>query len=278
MKLRTTLVRGGGDAEDVLINADADATVGDLARTLVENDPRGGGSVATEVTLEAFGTIAQGAGEVLDAEATVSHVQLGAGSAVRVVPADYQPRNALGEVTIVSGPGAGTTVSIDRGVITIGRDPECDVVLDDPLVSKRHARLEIGQGRVELVDLNSANGILVDGAPVTYLTATDGRIDAVLGDTRVQIVAHADTTGTPATWRQVPFVRSPRVEARYLGEELPGTDLPSPAQPQVFPWLAMIAPAIMGLVLFQVTKSTMSLVFVAASPLLMLGTWLTSRL
>mgnify|MGYP002652107090 CR=1 FL=1 len=39
-------------------------------------------------------------------------------------------------------------------------------VLDDPLVSKRHARLEIGQGRVELVDLNSANGILVGGAPV----------------------------------------------------------------------------------------------------------------
>ncbi|MCT9002232.1 FtsK/SpoIIIE domain-containing protein [Microbacterium memoriense] len=279
MKLRTTLVRSGGDAEDVVITADADATVGDLARTLVENDPRGGGSVGTEVTLEAFGTIAQGAGEVLDAEATISHVQLGAGSAIRVVPADYQPRHALGEVTIVSGPGAGTVISLDRGVITIGRDPDCDVVLDDPLVSKRHARLEIGQGRVELVDLNSANGILVGGAPVTYLTATDGRIDAALGDTRLRIVARTDTaTAAPATWRQVRFVRSPRVEARYLGEELPGTDLPSPSQPQVFPWLAMIAPAIMGLVLFQVTGSTMSLVFVAASPLLMLGTWLTSRL
>ncbi|MGO8608779.1 hypothetical protein ACC848_38050, partial [Rhizobium johnstonii] len=112
--------------------ADADATVGDLARTLVENDPRGGGSVGTEVTLEAFGTIAQGAGEVLDAEATISHVQLGAGSAVRVVPADYQPRHAIGEIRIVSGPGAGAVISIDRTVVTIGRDPECDVVLDDP--------------------------------------------------------------------------------------------------------------------------------------------------
>lgn len=281
MKLRTTLVRPGttADAEDIVINADADATVGDLARTIAETDPGSNGAPGHEVTLEAFGTIAQGPGEVLDAAASIAHVQLAAGSAIRVVPADYQPRQAVGEVTIVSGPGAGTTVPLNRAVVVIGRDPSCDIVLDDPLVSKRHARLEVGQGRAELVDLNSANGILVDGAPVTYLTAADGRIDAVLGDTRVQIAARTDASAAVAkTWRQVPFVRSPRVESRYLGEELPGTDLPAPAQPQMFPWLAMIAPLIMGVVLFVVMKNPMALVFVAASPLLMLGTWLTTRL
>ncbi|RLK52380.1 FtsK/SpoIIIE domain-containing protein [Microbacterium telephonicum] len=278
MKLRTTLVRTAGEAEDVVITADADATVGDLARTLVEVDPRGAGRVDGEVTLEAFGTIAEGPGEVLDAAAGVAHVQLAAGSAVRVVPAGYQSRRSVGELHIVSGPGAGETVALDRSVLTIGRDPSCDIVLDDPLVSKRHARLEIGQGRAELIDLNSANGILVDGAPVTYLTAADGQIDAVLGETRVRIVASAPDAAAPATWRQIPFVRSPRVEARYLGEELPGTDLPAPPAPQMFPWLAMIAPVVMGLALFFIMKSPMALVFVAASPLLMLGTWLTTRL
>ncbi|WP_295777518.1 FtsK/SpoIIIE domain-containing protein [uncultured Microbacterium sp.] len=280
MKLRTTLVRPGGEPEDLVINADADATVGDLARTIAELDPRGGGAAAgDEVTLEAFGTIAPGPGEVLDAAASVSHVQLGAGSAVRIVPTGYQPPQKLGDVEIASGAGAGTTIPLQRGVVIIGRDPQCDIVLDDPLVSKRHARLEVGQGRAELVDLNSANGILVDGAPVTYLTAADGQIDAVLGDTRLRITAApADATAAPSTWRQVPFVRSPRVEARYLGEELPGTDLPAPPAPQMFPWLAMIAPVIMGLVLFFVMKQPYALVFVAASPLLMLGTWLTTRL
>lgn len=278
MKLRTTLVRPGGEPEDLVINADADATVGDLARTIAEVDPRGGGDPREDVTLEAFGTIAQGPGEVLDAAASVAHVQLGAGSAIRVVPAGYQPRQRVGEVEIVSGPGAGTTIPLERTVVIIGRDPQCDIVLDDPLVSKRHARLEVGQGRAELVDLNSANGILVDGAPVTYLTAADGEIDAVLGDTRVRITAAGDATVAPSTWRQVPFVRSPRVEARYLGEELPGTDLPAPPAPQMFPWLAMIAPVIMGAVLFFVMRNPMALVFVAASPLLMLGTWLTTRL
>lgn len=279
MKLRTTLVRPGGEPEDLVINADADATVGDLARTLTEVDPRGGIPTHDEVTLEAFGTIAQGPGEVLDAAASVAHIQLGAGSAIRVVPAGYQPRQTIGEIEIVSGPGAGTTVPLERSVVIIGRDAACDIVLDDPLVSKRHARLEVGQGRAELVDLNSANGILVDGAPVTYLAAADGEIDAVLGDTRLRITAAAgDATAAPSTWRQVPFVRSPRVEARYLGEELPGTDLPAPPAPQMFPWLAMIAPVIMGAVLFFVMKNPMALVFVAASPLLMLGTWITTRL
>lgn len=283
MKLRTTLVRPtsgpGTDAEDIVINADADATVGDLAHTLAAVDPRGAGEQDAELTLEAFGTIAQGPGEVLDAAASIAHVQLAAGSAVRVVPAGYQSRQRVGELTIVSGPGAGTTVPLERSVVVIGRDPQCDVVLDDPLVSKRHARLEIGQGRVELVDLNSANGILVGGAPVTYLTAADGEIDAVLGETRVRITARTDAEASaPSTWRQVSFVRSPRVEARYLGEELPGTDLPAPPAPQMFPWLAMIAPVIMGAVLFAVMRNPMALVFVAASPLLMLGTWLTTRL
>ncbi|PZU44350.1 MAG: cell division protein FtsK [Microbacterium sp.] len=278
MKLRTTFVRPGGEPEDLVITADADATVGDLAQTIAELDPRRAGTPAAhEVTLEAFGTIAQGPGEVLDAAASIAHVQLGAGSAVRVVPAGYQPRQSLGEVRIVSGPGAGTTVPLTRAVVVIGRDPACDIVLDDPLVSKRHARLEVGQGRAELIDLNSANGILVDGAPVTYLTAADGEIDAVLGDTRVQISTRTDAAA-PSTWRQVPFVRSPRVEARYLGEELPGTDLPAPPAPQMFPWLAMIAPVLMGAVLFAVMRNPMALVFVAASPLLMLGTWVTTRL
>ncbi len=213
----------GGEAEDLVINADADATVGDLARTIAELDPRGGGAAAgDEVTLEAFGTIAPGPGEVLDARgirlARPAGCGLGRAHRADRLSASAEARRRRDRL----GCGAGTTIPLQRGVVIIGRDPQCDIVLDDPLVSKRHARLEVGQGRAELVDLNSANGILVDGAPVTYLTAADGQIDAVLGDTRLRITAApADATAAPSTWRQVPFVRSPRVEARYLGEELP---------------------------------------------------------
>jgi hypothetical protein len=56
----------------------------------------------------------------------------------------------------------------------LGRDPECDVVLDDPRVSKRHAALTaLGEGWV-LEDLGSKNGSSVDGRPASGQPLLDG--------------------------------------------------------------------------------------------------------
>jgi pSer/pThr/pTyr-binding forkhead associated (FHA) protein len=52
----------------------------------------------------------------------------------------------------------------------VGRDPGCDLVIDDDRVSRRHARLRFdGQGW-ELSDLGSKNGTLVDGVPAASPT------------------------------------------------------------------------------------------------------------
>jgi ABC-type multidrug transport system ATPase subunit/ABC-type multidrug transport system permease subunit len=50
--------------------------------------------------------------------------------------------------------------------IRIGRHPDCDLVLDSPLVSRFHAELEVGSEGALLRDLNSANGTFVDGRRV----------------------------------------------------------------------------------------------------------------
>jgi pSer/pThr/pTyr-binding forkhead associated (FHA) protein len=42
--------------------------------------------------------------------------------------------------------------------ITIGRLPDNDVVLDDPMVSGRHAEITVKDGRATITDLNSRNG------------------------------------------------------------------------------------------------------------------------
>jgi Protein of unknown function (DUF3662)/FHA domain len=54
---------------------------------------------------------------------------------------------------------------LDR-TLTIGRAKENDVVLSDPRVSRRHARIEAGAGTPTLVDLGSTNGTFVNGARV----------------------------------------------------------------------------------------------------------------
>ena len=60
----------------------------------------------------------------------------------------------------------GRRVGIADEVVTIGRLPECAVVLDDPNVSRRHAQLRREGEYVVVVDLGSTNGTKVNGIPV----------------------------------------------------------------------------------------------------------------
>jgi hypothetical protein len=48
----------------------------------------------------------------------------------------------------------------------IGRSRDCDISLDDPNVSRRHAEIRQEDGAYWVVDLNSTNGIEVNGAKV----------------------------------------------------------------------------------------------------------------
>jgi ABC-type multidrug transport system ATPase subunit/pSer/pThr/pTyr-binding forkhead associated (FHA) protein len=57
---------------------------------------------------------------------------------------------------------------LDAGPVTIGRIPGNTVVVDDLLVSRRHAAVRIVEpGRAEVTDLGSRNGVFVNGHPVT---------------------------------------------------------------------------------------------------------------
>lgn len=71
----------------------------------------------------------------------------------------------MGVLRAIAGPLSGQEFPISSGQVVLGRDSVSDVVLADPMVSKRHARIETGQ-YIEVVDLNSANGVLVDGVAV----------------------------------------------------------------------------------------------------------------
>jgi pSer/pThr/pTyr-binding forkhead associated (FHA) protein len=51
-----------------------------------------------------------------------------------------------------------------RGSLSVGRNPNADITLDGPLVSRTHARiLVLGDGSVAVEDLHSTNGVYVNG-------------------------------------------------------------------------------------------------------------------
>lgn len=48
----------------------------------------------------------------------------------------------------------------------IGRDESCELFIDDPLVSRRHAEVRFEDGRWWVIDLGSRNGTRLDAQPV----------------------------------------------------------------------------------------------------------------
>lgn len=84
---------------------------------------------------------------------------------------------------IQAGPqgSAGREFALDRPLMMIGRRGGQDIVLNDPSVSRAHARIETAPDEVAIVDLGSTNGTLVNGRPA-------GRVRVLLraGD-RIQI-------------------------------------------------------------------------------------------
>ena len=75
--------------------------------------------------------------------------------------------SGLAELTIVRGPSTGERFILDIPEVTIGRDPNCEVFLNDRTVSRRHAHLSIQGGRAIIEDLGSLNGTWVDDAIVS---------------------------------------------------------------------------------------------------------------
>jgi hypothetical protein len=57
-------------------------------------------------------------------------------------------------------------VDLEPGAFTIGRSPSCNITLEDPLVSRTHARITVLDDHAVLDDLGSRNGTLVNGEPV----------------------------------------------------------------------------------------------------------------
>ena len=57
-------------------------------------------------------------------------------------------------------------IALNLGQFRIGRSLICDLPLDDPLVSRTHAVLEVAHDRIELRDLGSRNGVRVNGERV----------------------------------------------------------------------------------------------------------------
>lgn len=88
-------------------------------------------------------------------------------------------------VEVRSPGGTAVLVVVDRR-LELGREAS-DIVVSDPLASRRHAAIDVADGVVSVEDLGSSNGTLVNGAAVTAPTPLRPGDVALIGDTELRL-------------------------------------------------------------------------------------------
>jgi S1-C subfamily serine protease len=113
----------------------------------------------------------------------------------RVVSPVSAPAGApmmLGKFTILNGPRAGERLALGGSGIRLGRESAmCEIVLENPKVSRLHAEVVSIDGKVLLIDRNSSNGTYVNDQKIDKRFLKDGDIIYFGGRNAVAVAFHA---------------------------------------------------------------------------------------
>lgn len=101
----------------------------------------------------------------------------------------------------------------ERQPLVVGRAGHCDLVLDDEIASREHVRLEIVDGKLHVVDLQSRNGVLLNGTEVIDAQEVHHGDHLTIGQTSLTIVQQEH--------EPTPSERAPR---RYRSSEIDVTE------------------------------------------------------
>ncbi len=85
-----------------------------------------------------------------------------------------------------------------QGPWSIGRSQENDVVISDPNVSRRHARISRQDNGFVIEDLGSTNGTMLDGVPIDRERIDNGD-ELTFGQTTARFVRRSETSGGAST-------------------------------------------------------------------------------
>ena len=85
-------------------------------------------------------------------------------------------------LVLTKGPIEGARYPVEMDGLTIGRDEECSVVLDDSNVSRFHARLVFHNAAIWVQDAGSRNGVFLNGKRVVRHKQLSPGDELVIGD------------------------------------------------------------------------------------------------
>jgi len=103
-----------------------------------------------------------------------------------------------------------------QGLMAIGRSASCQLVVDDALVSRRHAQIVVSVDSATITDLGSANGVFVNGERLTGSRSLVAGDRILIGKQEMILRSAASTSLVPDSAPQ-----------RFTAETLHGMDVRS---------------------------------------------------
>jgi pSer/pThr/pTyr-binding forkhead associated (FHA) protein len=137
----------------------------------------------------------------------------------------------VADVSLVvrEGSSAGSEHPVE-GSLTLGREQDADLVLDDTGISRRHAAVQIEDGDATVRDLGSSNGTFVNGERVEGPRRLGEGDQIQLGDTVLEV------RFSPEKTRVVPPPAGPtEVHAKPAHEPSPADRQPAPPRADTWP-------------------------------------------
>lgn len=96
-----------------------------------------------------------------------------------------------------------------KEIMTIGRDPENDITIDDRKASRKHCRIEYNEPTYQVIDLNSTNGTYIDKKKLLpgISTIWQANTSLLIGDTWFRLIPKEKTLKVQSnikTTKQIP--------------------------------------------------------------------------
>ncbi|HST46860.1 FtsK/SpoIIIE domain-containing protein [Jatrophihabitans sp.] len=262
MRVKLTL-RSPEDERDVEVIAEGGATAGQLAPLF--------GGVLGAATGSLFND-----GRLLSAQASLGEPGLRSGCVITMGAGTRRPSPADSalQLRVVSGPDSGRTIGLPRGRHLIGRSKEAQLDLADPDVSRRHAELRVELDGVSVRDLGSTNGSWLNGSRVPAAGCPIGQDDELrLGNSLLRLVTATDPPAalTADAAGRLRVHRPPAVAESGHDEPVEFPSEPVPTTRNRVPWLAGLAPAVLGVGCAILMHNSQLLVFALLSPVTILA-------
>ncbi|MDQ0776576.1 S-DNA-T family DNA segregation ATPase FtsK/SpoIIIE [Streptomyces aurantiacus] len=301
MRLTLTVVDPlGGASADVVLDADPESSMGDIAKELAAHVGYSGGAQIIPIGQHGQhgphgphgpqpgggAPVAYVDGHPVDPSATVGTSALREGAVVSLHdPAGCLPGEPTGlvELRVAGGPAAGSVHRLGIGRYDIGSGPASSVRVDDPELAARALTLSVatdGTCQVALHgDDKDKEGVTLDGEPVK---GTDWPLGAqiAVGNTLFELDRYTPPNaalkwsedGTGLDYNRPPRLQPPERQTRF---KLPAPPHDFEARP--LPWLMALTPLVGAVVAVMIFGRWYYLIMALLSPLILFGNYFMDK-